>query len=180
FLQVEFIARHLVGVKPHYAAVLLLAQERENLVGKSRSDENFREQLIDRMRELHVPGAVRDDDSPEWRIGVGRERFVPGGLERRPETDSARRGVLQDRDDRPALAPGLPPHADRRADVEHVVEGKLPAMELFGDFEKMAIQRTLLMGVFAVAEALLAGQREAVGLTERGALAFTAVSSQPV
>ena len=110
-------------------------------------------------------GAVGDDDAAERGLLVGLEGLVPGFEEGVRRSHAARVGVLQDADRRTLE---LADEVGRGGDIEDVVIAEFLALELFEGLVERAVERGLLVRVFAVAEALGDGQggREAGGQAE--------------
>ena len=168
----------------HEAEVLLLAEDREGVGVELRRDDDFGEDLGDRFGEALVDGAVGDDDAAERGLLVGLEGLVPGLEEGVGRSHAAGVGVLQDADRR---ALELADEVGRGGDIEDVVIAEFLALQLFEGLVEGAVERGLLVRVFAVAEALGDGQggreagRQAEDVAEAGLrLGFEVVGDRGV
>jgi hypothetical protein len=69
---------HAVGMPVDEASVLLLLEQLERVRLEPGGDQHFREELVDLPREVECPRLRADDDAAEGRLGIRRERALPG------------------------------------------------------------------------------------------------------
>ena len=138
-------------------------------------DDDFGEDVGDRLGGGGVERAVDGDDSAEGRNAVAGERLAPGVEQVVARGDAARVGVLDDDDGRRSVAK-LGGQLERGVGVVQIVVAELLALDLFGlgDAARRRadrnIERGLLVRVLAVAQRHLQcagagpGRREALAL----------------
>ncbi len=151
------------------AQVLLLRQNLERFVGKTRSQHNFDEQGVDGLRGRGVANTVHRNHAAEDRHGVGLIGVVPSLKQCLPDADAAgvcmfdghNAGLLELTDDFERVVGVIDVVVTEFFTVEHLRRRKRT-----GKASDFTVKRAGLVRVFAVTQGLLAfiGQRHRLGI----------------
>ena len=142
-------------------AVLLLTQDFEGVHVIVGSDDDFEEDFRDFLGSSLVDDGVRDEHTTESRYGVACQGVLPSLEHRR--TGSQTTGIVVLQDGKRRVIAEFVDEVYGSVDVQQVVIRDFLAVDLVEHFVQIAVEISLLMGVFAITQGLLVVGRVAEG-----------------
>ena len=118
-----------------------------------RGHDHFAENFRDGLGHGGIERLVHGNDAAERRLLVGGKRLVPRLAQIRALTDPARIRVLQN-GQRGEITPELGNERGGGREVQNVVVGQFLAVELMEIVVELAIERSSLVRIFAIAQRL--------------------------